>query len=653
MDRVSNLPEEVRCHILSFLPTKHAVLTSVLSKSWLNLWKFETNLVIDDSDFLHPEEGKGERDEIRQSFVEFVDGILALQADSPIEKFSLKCITGVHPDHVNRWICNVLQRGVSDLYLFTDFSDEDTEEDDYRLPLQLFVSKTLVKLKLRSEHCVNWWWHWEMGASLPMLKSLNIDSDLIFCGAMEDFLHSFPVLEEIHMANMEWRESDESETMSSASLRKLSIHGTGVEEFENPKSISFDTPSLLYLNYSDLVAEDYPLVKMGKLFQARINLIVKNEDQIKRIREPNNDLLEDDEGDVVLQFGNVVKLMNGIQNIQKLYLTADTLEVLTKCCESMPVFNNLKILGLKSDEGRGWQAVPSILRNCPHLEFLIIEGLLHYVTEKCGDACVCISREDKGRSLISCPVKKLQVSGFRGTIREKEMIRHFLEYFPCVDEMEIDAEEDDSTNFEVPRILKIVAYKLYDVVSTEIVGHWKSSAQSGGWSQTQMDEMYSEFAPRNKERIYDMVFMMRRASSPVPPPLPQEMSQDYLQMQLEAADLKERLRDQEAQLADLKERQRAMFDMIVDQNPMIASALRAREATDSERAKGSSGQEMTEKKRDYDALFDIIAEQNPMLASALRALRATDTERAETSRDQEMTKLGQARAADFLPRDGE
>ncbi|EFH54505.1 predicted protein [Arabidopsis lyrata subsp. lyrata] len=370
---------------------------------------------------------------------------------------------------------------------------------------------------------------------------------------MEDFLHSFPVLEEIHMANMEWRESDESETMSSASLRKLSIHGTGVEEFENPKSISFDTPSLLYLNYSDLVAEDYPLVKMGKLFQARINLIVKNEDQIKRIREPNNDLLEDDEGDVVLQFGNV----------------------------------------------------------------------------------------------------KLQVSGFRGTIREKEMIRHFLEYFPCVDEMEIDAEEDDSTNFEVPRILKIVAYKLYDVVSTEIVGHWKSSAQSGGWSQTQMDEMYSEFAPRNKERIYDMVFMMRRASSPVPPPLPQEMSQDYLQMQLEAADLKERLRDQEAQLADLKERQRAMFDMIVDQNPMIASALRAREATDSERAKGSSGQEMTEKKRDYDALFDIIAEQNPMLASALRALRATDTERAETSRDQEMTKLGQARAADFLPRDGE
>ncbi|EOA23612.1 hypothetical protein CARUB_v10016812mg [Capsella rubella] len=651
MDRVSNLPDEIRCHILSFLPTKHTAVTSVLSKSWRNLWKLIPNLDIDDSEFLHPEDGKGERKDIRESFVSFVDSVLATQGDSPIDKFSLKCITGVHPDSVNRWICNVLQRGVSDLNLFTDFTYEDTEEDDYRLPLEMFVSKTLVKLKLRSEHCVNWW-YWEMGASLSMLKSLYIDSELIFCGEMESFLPSFPALEELRMANMEWSELDE--TMSSASLKKLSIHGTGCEEFENPKTISFHTPNLLYLNYSDLVAEDYPVVNMGKLVEARINLIVKNEDQIKRVREPDYDLLEDDEGDVVLQFVNVVKLIKGIQNIQELYLTSDTLELLTLCCESMPVFNNLKILGLKSDEGRGWQAVPALLRNCPHLECLFIEGLLHYVTDKCRDACDCISREDKGRSLISCPVKKLQVRGFRGTVREKEMIRHFLEYFPCLDEMEIDAENNVSTNFEVPRILKIVAYKLHDVVSTEIVGHWQSSLQSGGWSETQMDEMYFEFAPRNKERIYDMVFMMHRASSPVPPPLPQEMSQDNLQMQLDAAnaklaDLKERQRDQDAELAGYE----AKFDMIVDQNPMIASALRARQATEADGEKSPSGQEMTEKKRDYEALFDIILEQNPMLASAIRARLATDSERAETSRDQEMTAQDQARAADFTPPQGE
>jgi hypothetical protein len=49
-------------------------------------------------------------------------------------------------------------------------------------------------------------------------------------------------------------------------------------------------------------------------------------------------LLEDDEGDVVLQFCNVVKLINGIQNIQTLYLTEDTLEVSFLLCSLWSIF---------------------------------------------------------------------------------------------------------------------------------------------------------------------------------------------------------------------------------------------------------------------------------------------------------------------------
>ncbi|KAG5386369.1 hypothetical protein IGI04_037839 [Brassica rapa subsp. trilocularis] len=52
----------------------------------------------------------------------------------------------------------------------------------------------------------------------------------------------------------------------------------------------------------------------------------------------------------------------------------------------MPVFNNLKSLRIKSDKKRGWQAMPVLLRNCPRLDIL---GLLHHVTDKCGDACDC------------------------------------------------------------------------------------------------------------------------------------------------------------------------------------------------------------------------------------------------------------------------
>ncbi|KAG7572372.1 FBD domain [Arabidopsis suecica] len=364
MDEFGNLPEEVICHILSFLTTKEAALTSVLSKRWLNLWKLVPNIDIDDSVFLYPEEGKREREGILQCFMDFVDKLLALQGDSPIDRFSLKCETGIDKDRVNGWICNVLRRGVSDLELSLDYSGYDSDSDEiYCLPEELFESKTLVDLKLRSEeYGVNWWRGGEY-TCLPLLKTLEIDAEWITCDELEMFLPAFPVLEELYLADKKWLWN---ETVSSSSLRKLTIYASGFESYLNPESISFDTPSLVYLEYSDFVAADYPKVNLTNLVEAHIRLMV-TEGQVNLIRAPN------DEDDGFLRLRNVWKLISGIRNVQKLFFTADALEVLSLCCESMPVFNNLKFLCIKSDKERGWQAMPVLLRNCPHLETLVFE----------------------------------------------------------------------------------------------------------------------------------------------------------------------------------------------------------------------------------------------------------------------------------------
>ncbi|XP_033129510.1 F-box protein At3g03040 isoform X4 [Brassica rapa] len=161
MDRIGSLPDEVLSHILSSLTTKEAAITSILSKRWRNLFTLVPYLDIDDSVFLNPEEGKRERDGILQSFMDFVDKVLASQGDTPIKKFSLKCKTGIDTDRVNQWICNVLQRGATSLELVLDFPREDDDDLDsdymYFLPNELFVSTKLVELSLRSEFGVDWW----------------------------------------------------------------------------------------------------------------------------------------------------------------------------------------------------------------------------------------------------------------------------------------------------------------------------------------------------------------------------------------------------------------------------------------------------------------------------------------------------------------
>lgn len=85
----------------------------------------------------------------RTSFMEFVNRVLALQANSPITKFSLKCHKGVDESLVEDWIRKALRHGATDLSLVLLFPSSG-----YTLPSSIFFySQNLIKLKLGSWFC--------------------------------------------------------------------------------------------------------------------------------------------------------------------------------------------------------------------------------------------------------------------------------------------------------------------------------------------------------------------------------------------------------------------------------------------------------------------------------------------------------------------
>ncbi|EOA26103.1 hypothetical protein CARUB_v10019525mg, partial [Capsella rubella] len=331
---------------------------------------FQTmDLEFDDSHFMHPTRTrKQERDELRTDFITFVDLMLALQGNNPLNKFSVKCKDDVGSAPVIAWINNVLNLDVSVLVLH-----------------------------------ISSYWDW------PLSSEVTVS---------ERMVHEF------------WQ----SCSVSSTSLKRLTFRFQQRRD-ENPKSVSFDTPNLVYFEYSDTIADQYPIVNFNSLTGASLNLRMAH-DQINKAKFSDDDLIKPDEGMV----GNATDLIIGISNVKTLYLSDNTLEVLSFCCEPMPTFNNLIRLTIKTDRDVGWESLTALLKNSPNLKTLIFDGLLHRFGDKCKstDECLCSpwEEEDIPTCLSSSPVKVLKILKFGDIYEDEDMdqmmeqVVYFLETMP-------------------------------------------------------------------------------------------------------------------------------------------------------------------------------------------------------------------------------
>ncbi|XP_022556095.1 F-box/LRR-repeat protein At1g48400-like isoform X2 [Brassica napus] len=398
-DRISDLPDEILGKILSLVPTKVAVSTSVLSKRWSrmnnnnNLLAHVDTLSFDESMVVYPNEeavsGSSDR------FLDFLDKTLRNCLTKTIKKFSLSHRGGsfTRSPAIYGWILSALEEEqgcLEEVHL-------ECTRIEVNLERRLLTSNTLVKLTLSREYCLE-----VDRVYFPALKSLS----LLTVGGLDynnyrRLIKGCPVLEELFITDIGADTLDPyppccTTHVKSASIKRLVLsvdmpYGgpNNLHSFHELHDLTYvKAPSLVYLDYSSHVFMDYRFLDLDSLLQVRLNL--KLWDHHKPI------------------YGDVTNLAAGISNITTLHLSPDSLE-----------------------------------------------GLVHRVTDKCGDACACTpynkhkkKMKKKKSKVISClwtcPVKVLEIVEYGGSFQELKQMRHFLGNLECLETVRVGIDADNS-----------------------------------------------------------------------------------------------------------------------------------------------------------------------------------------------------------------
>ncbi|GER53373.1 F-box/RNI-like/FBD-like domains-containing protein, partial [Striga asiatica] len=133
-DRISALPDDVICHILSFLSTRRCVQTSILARRWRSLWAHSPIL---DFDFM------AELSEYCDNMVEIINKVMFWYKGQNLSTFRLAnddfCYS---QDEIYAWIASLISSLIScnvrDLNILLDV----------KMPLCLFSCETLIDLTL-------------------------------------------------------------------------------------------------------------------------------------------------------------------------------------------------------------------------------------------------------------------------------------------------------------------------------------------------------------------------------------------------------------------------------------------------------------------------------------------------------------------------
>jgi len=238
-DIISCLPGHVTDQILSYLPIRDAVRTSVLSSEWRKKWYTIPNLVFDKQ--CVSAEASQEPLVIESKFLKIVDHVLLIHS-GPINmfKFSDCDLSGSLVRDIDRWILHLIGRSIKELVLKVWI-----DEERYKIPWCLFSCQSLHRLKLHG--C--WLKPPTMFEGFRNLKSLDLYLVEVAQDALENLISGCPLLEKLRLQEI-------------YTLNQINIHAPNLKVFEiygEFKGISFDNTfqltTIIVNSWLDLTSE--------------------------------------------------------------------------------------------------------------------------------------------------------------------------------------------------------------------------------------------------------------------------------------------------------------------------------------------------------------------------------------------------------------
>ncbi|KDP21766.1 hypothetical protein JCGZ_00553 [Jatropha curcas] len=417
-DRISSLPEAVLGHILSFLPTKTVVQTSILSRRWRNIWNSVCNF---DFEFLYD----GNEDLSRvQKFGRFVDSVLILRSYPCIKKFRLHFHSSL-PCNASTWIRAAVRNNVEELDLGNFLSTLE-------MPRIVFSCETIRILKVYH----GFTFQIPEAVCLPSLRVLHLVS--LFSlkdGDIEKFLSGSPVLEELFI-NSHHNDLVTTLSVQSSSLKSLKIRRRDQCRFGFFRLI-IDAPKLEFLELIDYVSEEFEIVKLlPSLVKASVD--VRPEDFIYDS----------------VQAAQVFGLLKQISNVKSLSLFGVTVEGIDFADTGFtyPIFHNLMHLEVNANEN-GWLGFLEILRNSPNLETVV----LHKDNDRSDYPDESFRAPAVPRCFFSS-LKRVELRGFEGNRVEMKVIRYFLKNAKVLKKLAIEYLDDMDPKKETKLLKKLLKF---------------------------------------------------------------------------------------------------------------------------------------------------------------------------------------------------